>query len=135
MNKITVSATIKAATPKVWDFYTNPQHIVHWNFAAPTWHCPSAVNDLQVGGTYNARMEAKDGSFGFNFEAVYTQITLYKEFTYQFGDREAHIQFESQGEQTTLRISFDPETENPVELQRGGWQSILDNFKQYAETH
>lgn len=73
-NKITVTATINADAKKVWDFYTNPKHIVNWNFADPSWHCPTATNDMKVGGVYKARMEAKDGSFGFDFEVVYTEI-------------------------------------------------------------
>ena len=91
--KITVSADIAAPLKKVWDCYTLPQHITKWNFADPSWHCPSASNDMQVGGTYNARMEAKDGSFGFDFKAIYSDIQLLKEFTYGFADREVRVVF------------------------------------------
>lgn len=134
--KITVQATINAETIKVWDYYTNPNHIIHWNFADPSWHCPSAENDMRVGGTYKARMEARDGSFGFDFEAVYTEIIDGKEFSYGFGERNATVQFTDLGNQTTeLVISFDPETENPIELQKSGWQSILNNFKNYTENN
>ncbi len=132
--KITVQANVHADIKKVWDSYTNPKHIVNWNFADPSWHCPSAENDMQIGGTYKARMEAKDGSFGFDFEAIYTEIVEGKQFSYGFGDRTASVQFHSSGEQTEVVIIFDPENENPVELQKNGWQAILDNFKNYTES-
>jgi len=134
-NKITVTATIHADAKKVWDCYTNPKHIINWNFADPSWHCPTAVNDMRVGGTYKARMEAKDGSFGFDFEAIYTEITTGKQFTYEFGGRVATVSFNGSGNQTEVTVMFDPETENPVEMQKGGWQSILNNFKKYTESN
>ncbi len=133
-SKITVSATINAPILKVWDSYTNPKHIVNWNFADPSWHCPSAENDMRIGGTYKARMEAKDGSFGFDFEAIYTGIKEGKEFTYEFGGRVATVQFKDLGNQTEVIVTFDPENENPLEMQKGGWQAILNNFKNYTET-
>ena len=132
--KIKVSTTINTPVEKVWDSYTNPKHIVNWNFADPDWHCPGAENDTRVGGTYKARMEARDGSFGFDFEAVYTEITKGKHFTYEFGGRIATVQFKDEGNQTLVTVSFDPESENPVDLQKAGWQAILDNFKKYTET-
>ena len=132
--KIKVSTTINTPVEKVWDSYTNPKHIVNWNFADPGWHCPGAENDMRVGGTYKARMEARDGSFGFDFEAVYTEITKGKHFTYEFGGRIATVQFKDEGNQTLVTVSFDPESENPVDLQKAGWQAILDNFKKYTET-
>lgn len=134
-NKITISATINADASKVWDYYTHPEHIIQWNFADPSWHCPSASNDLNVGGQYFARMEAKDGSFGFDFEAVYTEIEDGKSFTYKFGDRYATVNFDAISDQTEVTIIFDAETENPIEMQKNGWQAILNNFKQYTETH
>lgn len=134
-NKITVTAIINAPVKKVWDHYTNPKHIVHWNFADPSWHCPSAENDLKIGGTYKARMEAKNGSFGFDFEAVYTGLIPEKEFTYQFGKRNATVRFESRNQQTTITVAFDPESDNPVEMQKNGWQAILNNFKSYTENN
>jgi uncharacterized protein YndB with AHSA1/START domain len=133
--QITVTATIDADAKKVWDYYTNPQHIVNWNFADPSWHCPNAVNDMTVGGTYRARMEAKDGSFGFDFEAVYTEIVAGEHFTYEFGGRKATVKVHPVDNQTEIIVAFDPETENPIELQRGGWQSILNNFKSYTESN
>jgi uncharacterized protein YndB with AHSA1/START domain len=135
LHKITVTTLIAADVQKVWDYYTTPEHITKWNFADPSWHCPSASNDMRVGGKYVARMEAKDGSFGFDFEAFYSEINKGKNFTYKFGDRAAQVTFESIGDKTTLAVCFDPESENPIELQKGGWQAILDNFKNYVETN
>lgn len=133
--KITVEALINADKNKVWDYYTKPEHITKWNFADPSWHCPTATNDMKVGGIYNARMEAKDGSFGFNFEAVYTEIINGEFFAYKFGDRQASVMFKAQNGQILITVTFDPETQNPVEMQRQGWQAILNNFKKYAETN
>lgn len=132
-SKITVQATIHADVKKVWDYYTNPNHIIHWNFADPSWHCPRAENDMQIGGTYKARMEARDGSFGFDFEAVYTDISEGKYFTYEFGGRTATVQFNDLGSETEVVVSFDPENEHPVDMQQAGWQAILNNFKAYTE--
>lgn len=133
--KITVEAIIKADKNKVWDYYTNPTHIVNWNFADPSWHCPRATNDMKVGGIYNARMEAKDGSFGFDFGAVYTEIHDGESFVYEFGGRQASVVFNEQDGQTKVAVTFDPETQNPAEMQQQGWQAILNNFKNYTETN
>lgn len=133
--KITVEAIVNANKSKVWDYYTNPEHITKWNFADPSWHCPRAVNDMNIGGIYNARMEAKDGSFGFDFEAVYTAIHKGESFIYEFGGRQASVVFKEQNGHTNVTVTFDPETENPVELQKQGWQSILNNFKHYTENN
>lgn len=135
MDKIKVQATISAAKQQVWDYYTKPEHITQWNFADPSWCCPTASNDMKIGGKYIARMEAKDGSFGFDFEATYTEIKEGEHFSYEFGGRYATVEFNAQQEQTELTIIFDPETENPVDLQRQGWQAILNNFKNYTETN
>jgi uncharacterized protein YndB with AHSA1/START domain len=135
MEKISIQVTIQAGLKKVWDYYTNPAHIIHWNFADPSWHCPRAENDMRVGGIYNARMEARDGSFGFDFKAIHTEIQEGKHFTYEFDGRTAHIEFKDLNEQTEVVVTFDPESENPIELQRNGWQSILNNFKNYAENN
>ena len=134
-NRITVAATIDADAKKAWDYYTQPEHITQWNFAAPSWHCPSATNNMVVGGKYFARMEARDGSFGFDFEAIYDEINSGQSFTYSFGDRTLTVEFKSLINQTEVIIVFDPEDENPIEMQKGGWQSILDNFKNYTETN
>jgi uncharacterized protein YndB with AHSA1/START domain len=133
--KITISATIAANKQKTWNYYTQPQHITNWNFADPSWHCPTASNDMRLGGKYIARMEAKDGSFGFDFEAAYTEINPGENFTYLFGERHATVKFIETGNQTEVSVIFDPETENPIELQKNGWQAILDNFKKYTETN
>jgi uncharacterized protein YndB with AHSA1/START domain len=133
-NKVTVSATIDADVKDVWNYYTTPEHITKWNFADPSWHCPSASNDMKVGGRYVARMEARDGSFGFNFEAIYDEIVTGEKFTYSMlNGRQATVDFKKNGNQTAVTVSFDPETENPLDMQRRGWQAILDNFKKYAE--
>jgi uncharacterized protein YndB with AHSA1/START domain len=134
LEKIIIEVTVEASVEKVWDAYTNPIHIINWNFADPSWHCPHATNDLQIGGKYVARMEAKDGSFGFDFEAVYTEILTLESFTYEFDGRVAKVDFHQNNDSTSVKITFDPETENPVELQKTGWQLILNNFKKYVET-
>jgi uncharacterized protein YndB with AHSA1/START domain len=132
--KITVQATIKADTKKVWDYYTRPEHITKWNFASDDWHCPRAENDMRVGGKYSARMEAKDGSWGFDFEATYDEITDGEKFAYTMADgRQASVTFKSIGDQTEVTVTFDAEKENAEEMQKNGWQAILDNFKKYAE--
>lgn len=133
--KITINAVINADIHKVWDYYTNPSHIINWNFAHPSWHCPSASNDMRTGGTYKARMEARDGSFGFDFEAIYTHIDPLKSFIYGMGDRNVEVSFNSIQDSTELTIVFDAESENPVEIQKQGWQAILDNFKNYTENN
>lgn len=128
-SKIKVTAAINADTKKVWDYYTQPEHITKWNFADPSWHCPTATNDMNVGGRYVARMEAKDGSVGFDFDAVYTDINKGENFTYEFGGRLATVEFKETNGQTEVTVTFDPETENSIELQRNGWQAILDKDK------
>ncbi len=133
--RITVQALVHADKQKVWDYYTQPEHITQWNFADPSWHCPAASNDLNIGGKYVARMEAKDGSFGFDFEAVYTELNPSNSLTYEFGGRYATVQLLEQDGSTAISVSFDPETENPIELQQQGWQAILNNFKSYTESH
>ena len=132
-NQIIVRALIHATREKTWNFYTAPAHIVQWNFADPSWHCPAAQNDLCIGGQYLARMEAKDGSFGFDFEATYTEMHLGHGFVYQFGERFASVEFQEQPTGTEVIIRFDPENEHSLELQRDGWQAILNNFKKHCE--
>jgi uncharacterized protein YndB with AHSA1/START domain len=134
--KITVRTTINANPKKVWDYYTNPKHIINWNFADPSWHCPNAENDLRVGGKYRARMEAKDGSFGFDFETIYSEFISGEKFTYDMLDgRKASVVFKENVDKTEVVIIFDAESENPVEMQKGGWQAILNNFKKYTESN
>lgn len=130
---ITVKATINGNKTEVWKYYTSPEHITQWNFADKSWHCPKASNNMKVGGTYFARMEAKDGSFGFDFEAIYTNIVHEEQFSYEFGGRTATVVFKDNKRDTDLIVTFDPETENSLELQKNGWQAILNNFKAYVE--
>lgn len=135
-NKITVQALVRANREKAWRYYTQPQHITQWNFADASWHCPYASSNLTPGGQYVARMEARDGSAGFDFEATFTEIVPEENFTYVFGGRYATIEFELQDDDhTVVTVTFDPETENSHELQQHGWQAILNNYKQYTETH
>ena len=132
--KITIEASISASLEKVWSCWTEPKHITNWNFATDDWQCPSAENDLRVGGKYKARMEAKDGSFGFDFEAIYDEVIPQKKLTYTMPDgRVVTTSFEDQGEKTRVTTVFDAEGENPVEMQKNGWQAILNNFKKYVE--
>jgi uncharacterized protein YndB with AHSA1/START domain len=133
-NKVTIAATVHADARKAWDSYTKPGHITQWNFADPSWYCPSASNDMRVGGKYSARMEARDGSFGFDFEAVYDEIVDGKSFAYTMPDgRQVSVVFEGKGKDTVVTVQFDPEDENPIDFQRAGWQAILDNYKKYTE--
>ncbi len=132
--KITIQASINADINTVWNKYTDPNQIIHWNFASDDWCCPSASNNLKVGGKYIARMEAKDGSFGFDFEAIYDEIEPLSKLKYSFSDaREIEIYFESKNDSTDIKIIFDAENENPLDMQREGWQAILNNFKSHAE--
>ena len=134
--KVTIEATIAAPTNKVWDYWTNPEHITKWNFASDDWQCPKAENELREGGKYSARMEAKDGSFGFDFEAVYDEVVDQKKITYTMTDgRQATTDFEDLGGATKVTTTFDAEGENDVEMQRAGWQAILNNFKKYVEAN
>ena len=132
---ITINATINAPVQKVWTYYTEPEHLMQWNFASDDWMCPSATNDLRVGGTFTSRMEAKDGSFGFDFSGTYTEVTPNKRITYTMEDgRNVEINFSETNGLTTVTTIFDPETENPEEMQRQGWQAILSNFKKHVES-
>lgn len=132
---ITVQVLINAPTKKVWEFWTEPQHIIKWTFASDDWHAPYAENDLRIDGKFKTTMAAKDGSMSFDFEGIYTDVQTYKLIEYVLGDgRKVSISFESGDNVTTVTETFDPESENSVELQRGGWQAILDNFKNYVET-
>lgn len=134
--KVTVQATILADTGKVWEFWTKPEHITKWNFASDDWQCPRAENDLRIGGKYLARMEAKDGSFGFDFEAVYDEVIDQKKLTYTMSDgRQATTDFENLDRKTKVTTTFDAEGVHDQEMQRAGWQAILDNFKKYTEAN
>lgn len=134
--KIKIETVIARQAHQVWDAWTQPAHITKWNFAADDWCCPSAANDLKVGGRYCARMEAKDGSFGFDFEATYDEVVPLKKLAMTLGDgRSAITTFEQNGDKTKVTTVFEAEDQNPVDLQRDGWQAILNNFKKYVEAH
>lgn len=131
---ITVEATINAPIDIVWNCWTNPEHITKWNFASDDWHSPKAENDLRVGGKFTSRMEAKDGSFGFDFSGIYTNVKTNELIEYTLGDeRKVSVSFIGEHGTTKVIESFEAETENSEELQRGGWQMILNNFKKHAE--
>lgn len=130
--KISVQITVNAPLEKVWDAYTNPDHIVHWNFASDDWHCPHAEVDLRVGGSFSSRMEAKDGAMGFDFAGVYTEIESMKHLQYRFGDRFADVDFRESAGEVKVVVTFDPETENSFELQESGWRAILNNFANHV---
>jgi len=132
---VTIEATINAPVEKVWACWTAPQHIVNWCSASQDWHVPKAENDVRPGGKFLTRMEAKDGSMGFDFGGVYDDVIENELIQYTMGDsRRVKVVFTGNGHQTKLIETFDAESENPVEMQRAGWQSILDNFKKYTET-
>jgi uncharacterized protein YndB with AHSA1/START domain len=132
--QITVGTTIEAPIQRVWEAYTTPADITRWNFASDDWCCPSAEADLKVGGVYKARMEAKDGSFGFDFEAVYREVEPCKAIALAMSDgRKMRTTFEAAGEGTKVTTVFDAETQNSMEMQRDGWQAILDNFGAYVQ--
>ena len=132
---ITVQAVVNAPLEKTWTLWTESAHIKLWNNASPDWHTPSAENDIRTGGKFNIRMEAKDGSFGFDFGGVYDEVKVNSLISYTMGDgRKVKVTFEKQGNETKIIEVFEPESENSVDMQRDGWQAILDNFKKYAET-
>jgi uncharacterized protein YndB with AHSA1/START domain len=132
--KITVETTVNASIEKVWQYWTEPKHIEKWNNASDDWHTPHAENDLRVGGKFLSRMEAKDGSFGFNFEGIYSEVIHFEKIKYGLEDgREVEIMFNGKGQTTEVIEIFDAEYENPIDMQKGGWQAILNNFKKYVE--
>jgi len=134
--QITVQTQVNAPVEKVWESYTEPEHIVQWNSASPDWHTPYATNDLQPGGSFVSRMEAKDGSIGFDFGGVYQDVVQYELISYIMEDgRRARITFEEENQKTRVEVVFDAEEMNPIEMQHDGWQAILDNFKSYTESH
>lgn len=130
--KIIVETTVQAPVEKVWEYWTEPTHITKWNTASEDWHTPYAENDLKVGGKFLSRMEAKDGSFGFDFGGVYDDVRLNEGIGYTLEDgRKVTINFIRQGEETKVIETFDAENSNPIEMQEAGWQAILENFKKY----
>ncbi|MCK7590493.1 SRPBCC family protein [Subsaxibacter sp. CAU 1640] len=132
--KVTVETTVNAEPQKAWDYYTQPEHITQWNFASDDWCCPKAENDVRVGGKMKSRMEAKDGSMGFDFEATYDKVENQKALVYTMPDgRQVRTDFKEEKGKTTITTVFDAENQNPVEMQKGGWQAILDNYKKHVE--
>lgn len=131
--KITVESIVKAPVAEVWRAYTTPDEITQWNAASDDWHTTKATVDLRVGGAFSSRMEAKDGSFGFDFTGTYTRIIPNELIEYSFGDRTASVGFIANAVGVTVRVDFDAESEHPVEQQRQGWQAILNNFARHVE--
>jgi uncharacterized protein YndB with AHSA1/START domain len=136
MQKLTVTTEINKPIHEVWNYFNNPDHITNWNFAHESWECPSAKNNLTIGGKLEVRMQAKDGSFGFDFVGIYDEIIENDLIRYHLEDgRKVEILFEQlSADKTTATENFDPENENPLEMQQQGWQAILDNFRSYCES-
>jgi len=130
---ITIETLVRAPIDKVWRAYTSPEDIIQWNAASDDWHTTSSSVELRVGGTFSSRMEAKDGSFGFDFAGTYTKIIPNELIEYAFGDRSASVQFMQTSDGVKVRITFVAETEHSVEEQEQGWQSILNKFASHVE--
>jgi len=137
MDKVKIDITILAPVEKVWDYFNDPKHITKWNFAHESWFCPSSENDLKPGGKFNNQMEAKDGSFGFDFIGTYDEVITNERIKYHIEDgREVEVIFEKiDGNTTKVTEIFDPEKQNSVEMQREGWYAILNNFHKYVENN
>jgi uncharacterized protein YndB with AHSA1/START domain len=133
--KITVETPIKAPIAKAWRAYTTPADIKQWNAASDDWHTTQSTVDLRVGGAFSSRMEAKDKSFGFDFAGTYTRVVPNELLEFSFGDRAATVQFVPVANGVTVRVTFDAESENPVEQQRQGWRAILNNFARHVEAN
>ena len=131
--KITVETTVAAPIEEVWRAYTTPEDIKRWNAASDDWHTTAASVDLRAGGAFSSRMEAKDGSMGFDFAGTYTKIVKHKLIEYSFGDRNAQVEFADTPKGVRVRVTFDSESTHSIEQQRDGWQAILDNFARHVE--
>jgi uncharacterized protein YndB with AHSA1/START domain len=132
---LTVETTVNAPIQKVWDYWTKPEHITKWNAASDDWHTPWAENELKIGGKFKARMEARDGSFGFDFEGTYNDVQDQKYLEYTIADgRKVQVSFSSQAEATKVVETFEAEDTHSIEMQKEGWQAIMNNFKKYAES-
>jgi uncharacterized protein YndB with AHSA1/START domain len=131
--KITVETNVRAPIEKVWQAYTTPEDITQWNAASDDWHTTRSSVDLRVGGAFSSRMEAKDGSFGFDFAGTYTNIVPNRQIEYSFGDRAAMVEFTEKPEGVNVRVSFDAESAHSSEQQQAGWQAILNNFARHVE--
>ena len=133
-NAIQIKATIQASIEDVWNHFTDPESVRHWNFANADWHCPSAQSELRVGGSFCYTMSAKDGSFSFDFKGTYTLVEHLKRIEYVLADnRRVHVLFEVESEHCTVTELFEAEQENPLSMQEAGWQAILNNCKQFIE--
>jgi len=133
---ITVESTINAPIEKVWTYWTEPKHVKNWNNASDDWHTPHGENDLRTGGKFVYRMEARDGSFGFDFGGIYDVVRENEYIEYTLGDgRKVKVNFTGQDNATRVVETFEAETTNPIEMQKTGWQAILDNFKKYTEAN
>ena len=133
--RIHSETTVKAPLAEVWRAYSSPEDIKKWNSPSPDWHTPSSTVDLREGGAFSSRMEARDGSMGFDFAGTYTKVVDRKLIEYAFGDRTARVEFSEGQGGVTVKVGFAAETENSLEQQRAGWQSILDSFKRHVEAH
>ena len=131
--KISVETLVNAPLAKVWSAYTTPADIKQWNTASPDWHTTAASVDLRVGGAFSSRMEAKDGSFGFDFAGTYTKLVPHQLIEYDFGDRKGVAEFVDGEKGVTVRVTFDAESTHPIDQQRDGWQAILENFRKHVE--
>jgi uncharacterized protein YndB with AHSA1/START domain len=133
---VNIGTTVNAPIKKIWEIWSKPEHITRWATPTPDWHTPRAENDLRTGGSFVSRMEAKDGSMGFDFGGVYDVVTPHEYIEYTMGDgRKVKTVFTQQEDGVRIDQSFDAEAENPVEMQRMGWQAILDSFKNYTESN
>lgn len=133
--KISIETTLAAPIDVVWRAWTTPENIKQWNAASDDWHTTAASVDLHDGGSFSFRMEAKDGSFGFDFAGIYTRIVPHKLIEGSFGDRGLVVEFAADGGSTVVRETFDAEATHPVDQQRQGWQAILDRFRKHVEKH
>lgn len=131
--KISVETTVAAPIEQVWRAYTTPEHIKQWNAASDDWNTTAATVDLRVGGAFSSRMEAKDGSMGFDFAGTYTKIVEHELIEYSFGERTAQVEFADSPNGVKVRVTFDSEPTHSVEQQQQGWQAILDNFARHVE--
>ena len=131
--KITVETFVNASIDKVWDAYTSPEDIKQWNAASSDWRTTKASVDLRVGGAFSSRMEAKDGSFGFDFAGIYTQLIQHQLIEYSVGEREVVVNFSPQGNGVVVSVTFDAEATHSMDLQRDGWQAILNNFTRHVQ--
>jgi uncharacterized protein YndB with AHSA1/START domain len=132
---LTISSIVNAPIELAWQAFTQPEHVTRWNFASPDWECPTASNDLRVGGAFSYRMQAKDGSMGFDFAGTYSKVVALEQIEYMIGDRSVSVSFEQLlSRQTKIIEAFEAENENSLELQQNGWQAILENYKKHVES-